>query len=195
MEETYKKINNFNSSYYNFKCISRSIENYKSIEDLFNKIIEFLFSINFKISIKKEKKIEPKREKQGQENNWKEQESIFIQEEIRKQQIYPTVCLSSMEKGPRGILMYEGSGHFPDYELKEQVCNIGKDSRVQLLLEKETISRFHAKIEYLDHNYYIEDLNSTNGTYINDDLLIYKQHRKLEINDIIRFADIRYRFL
>ena len=40
VEETYEKINNFNSSYYDFKCISRSIENYNTIEDLFNKIID-----------------------------------------------------------------------------------------------------------------------------------------------------------
>ena len=39
VEEIYHKINNFNSSYYNFKCISRSIENYQTIEELFDKII------------------------------------------------------------------------------------------------------------------------------------------------------------
>ena len=41
---------------------------------------------------------------------------------------------------------------------------------------------------------YIEDLNSTNGTFINEEPLAYKEQRKLDLNDIVQFADIRYRF-
>ena len=161
----------------------------ESIQNLFKKSPSELF-IEKKEQIKKE---EGKKEKYKDYRT--EQAPVLLKEEIRRPQTNPTICLSSVEKGARGLLLYEGGGHFPDYELKEKVCNIGKDSRAELFLEKETISRFHAKIEYLDNAYYIEDLNSTNGTYINDDLLIYKQQRKLEINDIIRFADVRYRFL
>ena len=57
------------------------------------------------------------------------------------------------------------------------------------------ISQFHAKIEWMDDVYYIEDTNSTNGTYVNDTLLNYKEKRELTPGDSIRFADVKYRFM
>jgi pSer/pThr/pTyr-binding forkhead associated (FHA) protein len=63
------------------------------------------------------------------------------------------------------------------------------------MIAKDTISRYHARIECENSDYYLEDLNSTNGTFVNEKQLTYKEKRKLESNDIIRFADVKYRFV
>lgn len=125
-------------------------------------------------------------------------EIIYPQEEISKDTeitIHPTVCLSSMDIGPRGILQYEGIEHYPNFEIGQLACVIGKSHRVKLQIEKETISQFHAKIEWIDGEYYIEDMNSTNGTYVNEEILNYKERKALHSGDILRFADVKYRFL
>ena len=59
------------------------------------------------------------------------------------------------------------------------------------------VRKGYVQLPELDHDgetYYIEDLNSTNGTFVNDEPLAYKERRKLNSNDMIRFADVRYRF-
>jgi len=46
-----------------------------------------------------------------------------------------------------------------------------------------------------DDKFYIEDMNSANGTLVNGEILIYKEVRRLKEGDRITFADISYRFL
>lgn len=107
----------------------------------------------------------------------------------------PTVCLVSSNGKARGILFHEGLGTFPDYELEEKKCKIGNSTKADLYIKKDTVSSIHAQIEYDEGCYYVEDLNSTNGTYLNDTALSYKQRKKLSPGDEVRFADVRYRFL
>ena len=116
------------------------------------------------------------------------------EEEVKEMSIHPTVCIASIAEGPRGVLLYEGRGEYGDFELDKRSCIIGKSSRARLQINKDTISSVHAKIEYLD-GYYIEDMNSTNGTFVNDEILNYKESRLLCPGDILRFADVKYRFL
>ena len=107
---------------------------------------------------------------------------------------HPTICIAASMGEPRGVLIYEGVEDYPDYELNRTMCVIGKSSRAQMQISRNTISSFHAKIEYMD-GYYIEDMNSTNGTFVNDEILSYREKRALDVGDIIRFADVNYRFL
>ena len=62
-------------------------------------------------------------------------------------------------------------------------------------INKDTVSHFHARISKECSEFYIEDLNSTNGTFVNDNPLPYRQRQLLKINDTIRFADVKYRFV
>ncbi len=107
---------------------------------------------------------------------------------------HPTICIATPFGEVRGVLIYEGMGEYPDFELNQLTCVIGKSPRARLQISKETISTFHAKIEYQD-GYYIEDMNSTNGTFVNDEILNYREKRILNTGDVIRFADVKYRFL
>ena len=107
----------------------------------------------------------------------------------------PTICLAATFGEARGILVYEGMKNLPDFELEQSSCILGKNPKVKLYIGRETISQFHAKFDYIDKTYYIEDMNSTNGTFVNDEMLNYKEKRALTSGDVLRFADVKYRFL
>lgn len=128
----------------------------------------------------------------------KEEIPIIVYPEEKKEEevsIHPTVCLASVLEEPQGKLIYEGRLDCPDFELAKGSCILGKNPRVKLYLPRETISQFHAKFEYYDKKYYVEDMNSTNGTFINEEMLPYKEVRELVPGDVLCFADVKYRFL
>jgi hypothetical protein len=116
------------------------------------------------------------------------------QEEIHNQ-IHPTICLSDYREHPEGLLLYEGYEEFSNIRLEKKTLQIGHSEDSDIVIAKDTISRYHARIECADLEFFLEDLNSTNGTFVNEKQLAYKEKRKLKTNDIIRFADVKYRFV
>ena len=107
--------------------------------------------------------------------------------------IHPTICISAMKTDIRKLTS-DKKDVFPDFVLEKGVYIIGKNHKVQFHIEKDTISQFHARIEYQGDSYYIEDLNSTNGTYVNEIPLSYKSRKRLQRGDCIRFGDVGYHF-
>ncbi|NCB91777.1 MAG: FHA domain-containing protein [Clostridia bacterium] len=65
---------------------------------------------------------------------------------------------------------------------------------VDLVLPSQTISRMHARIRLEEGKYYISDMNSRNGTWVNGEELQGNQEIELEVDDEVRFADLVYRF-
>lgn len=63
------------------------------------------------------------------------------------------------------------------------------------VIPEETISRIHARITKEGDSFYLEDMNSTNGTYRNGKALNYRQKVALEKNDRVVFAKEKYRFV
>ena len=144
-------------------------------------------------SINNTKLVEEKRSKK------REAEVIYpdLEAEIEPEpvpEIHPTVCLTSFHGQTRGELRYMGNEGFVDIMLKDGSARIGYGKEADISINRETISQFHARIHKEEDGFYIEDLNSTNGTFVNEELLVYKEQRKLAYNDIVQFADIRYRF-
>ncbi len=79
-------------------------------------------------------------------------------------------------------------GHFPFF--------IGKfRENVDYCIEKDVISRYHAKVTREGEEYYLTDLNSTNGTYLNSEMLLTYQKKEIKFGDEITFANLRYQFL
>lgn len=122
---------------------------------------------------------------------------VYPDEPVRtpQPQIHPTVCLASFHVHPKGVLIYEGGDKISDIPLEQKEKKIGKSDQADVRIARDTISQFHAKIDYQGEEYYLEDLNSTNGTFVNEEPLAYKERRKLQSDDIVRFADVRFRFL
>ena len=73
--------------------------------------------------------------------------------------------------------------------MEEDSCVIGKkEEDVDLFLDEEGISRMHARIFRKENEFYIEDLNSTNGTYKNGLRLKPYEQKKLIKGDEIKLA-------
>ena len=69
---------------------------------------------------------------------------------------------------------------------KDSVTTIGREHSNDICLENPAVSRFHAKIYRQDWTFYIEDLGSTNGTFLNDRIVKWKAG--LSKNDRITIA-------
>lgn len=92
-------------------------------------------------------------------------------------------------------LVYEGRGKAPDILLKENVITIGsKAGENAVVIPSPAVSRYHARIRRVgEGSYELEDLNSTNGTYCNGELLSYREPHLLCRMDQILFANEPYR--
>ena len=78
-------------------------------------------------------------------------------------------------------------------ELDELPFLVGKRKEdVNLVLNDYSVSRIHARISREEGIYYIEDLNSTNGTYKNGLRLQPYEKRKLEKGDELKFGKTEY---
>jgi len=198
------------ASLYRMEKVEEKEKNIEVEDGLLDKIEEIPMFLQKQI----ESKISKLCEQAKQILNWKPGNSLHRKEETlqRKEEVpmviypedslpeeplevHPTVCLTGIMGQPKGMLIYEGFEGYVDFSLEETVCMIGKHPRARMCIEKDTISQFHAKIDYIDHSYYIEDLNSTNGTFVDNEILNYKERRKLCGGEMIRFADVKYRFL
>lgn len=93
-------------------------------------------------------------------------------------------------------LIYLGGGEERDFVVDKDIFLIGTDAlAVDGVLKSRVAGEIQAKITRAENTYYIEDMNSANGTLVNGEILIYKEVRRLEEGDRITFADISYRFL
>jgi len=69
-----------------------------------------------------------------------------------------------------------------------------KENSMDLVIKEDTISRIHAKFTLEKSGCYLEDLNSTNGTFVNGNRLKEGVRKKLEAGDVVAFAERRYIF-
>lgn len=60
---------------------------------------------------------------------------------------------------------------------------IGRSSDCDIVYSAPKVSRRHCRIEFIDSHFYLSDLNSTNGTYLNGRLLERKE--RIFAGDII----------
>lgn len=94
-----------------------------------------------------------------------------------------TVMLGEGEKR-QAYLLYQGRKE----EVKKQAFKIGRASG-DFAVHKNTISEPHAQIACVQDSYYLTDLNSTNHTYLNGNLLAPYNPQELHNGDSIRLAD------
>lgn len=74
---------------------------------------------------------------------------------------------------------------------------IGKNSSIVdgVISTNNAISRIHCKISYENNNYYIIDLNSANGTFINSKKIISDQPALLRNKDVLKLANMEFEIL
>jgi hypothetical protein len=84
--------------------------------------------------------------------------------------------------------------YYPDGKLLyyiEETHVVGKmKGEADIVLDDASISRMHARITKREGKYYLEDLNSTNGTYKNGIRLQPYEEKELEEGDDVRFGRV-----
>ena len=108
---------------------------------------------------------------------------------------YPTEVLCG-GGGAQGILKYQGSGAQQDIAIEKDSFILGKEAgEVDGCITGKSVSRIHARISREDGSYYLEDMNSTNGTYLNGEQLEYRQKEKLTARDRVMFGMEEFIFM
>lgn len=124
-----------------------------------------------------------------------EEPFVFEPEEEEKSKAHPTVLLKEISDSPVGVLRYEGSNSCSDLNIEKFPYIIGSDPAADGCISSETVSRRHARITKKEDIYFIEDLNSSNGTFIGGELLNCRVKMSLQKNETVIFADEKFRFL
>ncbi|MGN0269773.1 MAG: DUF6382 domain-containing protein [Candidatus Weimeria sp.] len=100
------------------------------------------------------------------------------------------------EAGFQGVLIYDGKGEEQNHYINGSSFRIGsQENDNEAVLHSKVVSRHHAMITKSGSSFFIEDLNSTNGTYVNGTLLPYHDKVKLKKMDQIVFADVAYHII
>ncbi|SNX54615.1 FHA domain-containing protein [Thermoanaerobacterium sp. RBIITD] len=87
------------------------------------------------------------------------------------------------------LVSLSGAGSFNLFE----VTTIGRADDCDIVIENPYVSSKHAMIRKKGNKYVIQDLNSTNGTFVNGNRI--KNIVRIKNNDIIRLGNEEYRFI
>lgn len=110
-------------------------------------------------------------------------ETVFLAKEIKERQSHLLLLTKESEEIPAF------------FSLQEEHILVGKTEDVtRLYLQKEVVSRLHAQMKKRGDDWWIQDMGSKNGTYINEEKLAVGEEKKLADKDRVTFADISYEF-
>ena len=79
------------------------------------------------------------------------------------------------------------------YPLAAETLVLGRGEACQIRIQDNSVSRRHAQIEPTTDGYVVQDLGSTNGTFVND--VTTAAPRRLRDGDYLRVGNCIYRFL
>ena len=138
---------------------------------------------------------------QGEEYDWQmafleeDRESANQPEEKEEEIMLQTVLLTDTTTDNNTRYLRAVGTEVPDITISYVPYLIGKqEGLVDYVLESETISRIHAKIDREGEEYQLCDLNSTNGTSINGRMLETNETVTLNKGDEIFIANFAFIF-
>lgn len=89
------------------------------------------------------------------------------------------------------LVLYNGDSMETVFRLSRPSHVIGRDSQSDILLSREGVSRQHARVDRHDESFAITDLQSLNGTLLNDEPI---EQAVLKDGDRLTFGDTVLRF-
>lgn len=102
--------------------------------------------------------------------------------------------MSQPQSDPRrGVIEFFPQQNTPSLtvKLKHPLTIIGRE-KADIIIDDSEVSASHCQIQDIDGTYFIFDMNSTNGTYLNDDKVV---KAPLAAQDVIRVGKTKFRFL
>jgi tRNA A-37 threonylcarbamoyl transferase component Bud32 len=111
------------------------------------------------------------------------------------------VCVKC--KASESLLFYECRegeefrlrGSMRDYILAGEKIDIGRQSSNHVAINDNSISRCQCRLYFTGSGYEIIDLDSSNGTYLNERRLLPGTKALLQAGDLLRLGDVRLRYI
>lgn len=103
----------------------------------------------------------------------------------------PYLQSSAPDAGPARLILESGLGKV-EYPLEAPVVTIGRSRSNDISLEDSRVSRHHARIVRDERGFLIEDLNSRNGTRVDDRAV--RDSTTLTDGAVVRIGDSVFRF-
>jgi hypothetical protein len=99
------------------------------------------------------------------------------------------------EEDPVGVLgwlvIIDGADKWKDFKITKRKLTMGRSRDCDIVLEHSQVSAKHASIRLLDDGLFLTDLDSSNGTFVNDQVVV---KQKLIDNDFVKIGDITMKF-
>lgn len=89
------------------------------------------------------------------------------------------------------LMMVQGPIVGSIYPLTGSIITIGRDLSCDIIIEDSEVSRFHTRLHFTERGYRIEDLESTNGTFLNGeplhDMFFLQPHDVIRLGTMVQF--------
>jgi pSer/pThr/pTyr-binding forkhead associated (FHA) protein len=86
----------------------------------------------------------------------------------------------------------EGVSRGTRYELRVPLAHVGRGAHNDIVIDDESVSDTHAKLQRREDGWYLIDLGSTNGTYVGGSRLTHD--RRLDGSPDVRFGGVKLNF-
>ncbi|HYL77930.1 MAG TPA: FHA domain-containing protein [Bryobacteraceae bacterium] len=106
-----------------------------------------------------------------------------------------TVLLTDRHKPPvvGWLVAMSGEQKGEDFRIRDGQNTIGSAPDCEIVLRDTAVTGKHASLRYKDHKFYLTDLDSTNGTFLNDGTESIARE-ELKDNDTVRIGDVSLKF-
>jgi hypothetical protein len=106
-----------------------------------------------------------------------------------------TVTLASLHRAPvvGWLVALNGRQKGEDFRLREGQNTIGSAAGLEVTLDDPAVSAKHASVRYREGVFSLTDLDSTNGTFVNDGTDPVARV-ELKDNDVVRVGEISLKF-
>ncbi len=76
------------------------------------------------------------------------------------------------------------------HKINQSEVLVGRDPNCKIHIQNDTVSSQHVRIYYHDNNWWIVDLNSTNGTFLNEEMISHPC--VITENDEVRIGQVKF---
>lgn len=106
-----------------------------------------------------------------------------------------TVLISEKRKPPvvGWFVALDGEQKGEDFRIREGQNILGSSPECEIVIRDSTVSAKHASLRYKDRKFILSDLDSTNGTFLNDRAEPIARE-EIKDNDSIRVGEVSLKF-